>query len=97
MLSEPQRDLDAQMGEKDPVCQTLWFAPRMAQLQVPITQLWGPHLPPSNPRSSFLNLPKPMCDWAGAQTSVQGGGAETLAGLGPHRLHELSRHSRSLL
>lgn len=64
----------ARTGEEDPVCQTLWFAQCMAQLQVPITQLWGSHLPPSNPRSSFLNLPKPMYDWTRAQTSAQGGG-----------------------
>lgn len=89
MLLEPQKDLDVQpgQGEKDPVCPTLWFAPCMAQLQVPITHLWGPHLPPSIPRSSFLNLPEPLGDWRGAQTSAQGGGAEPLAGLGPHWLH----------
>lgn len=75
MLSEPQRDLDVQpgQGEKDPVCQTLWSAPCLAQLQVPITQIWGPHLPPSTPRISFLNLPEPVCDWTGAQKSAQGG------------------------
>lgn len=62
----------ARTGEKRILFAKLWFAQCMAQLQVLITQLWGPHLPPSNPRSSFLNLPEPMYDRTGAQTSAQG-------------------------
>lgn len=97
MLSEPQRDLHVHpgQGEKDPACQTLWFAPCMAQLQVPTTQLWGPLLPPSNARSSFLSLPK--LDWTGAQTSARGGDAEPGTTLAPWCSAELSRHSENLL
>lgn len=58
-------------GEKSPFAKhhgllCAWYSHRC-----PLNmQLLGPHLSPNNPRSSFLNLPKPMSDWGGAQRLI---------------------------
>lgn len=76
----------ARIGEKELVCQTLWFAPCMAQLQVPITQLWVHTSLPATLGAPFSTFPSPCMAGQEHRHQLRNGGAEPLAGLGPRWL-----------